>query len=60
MPKFREVGMLMIKTDEDDYRSIEGYFQELDVPFERWDNATLQARLPLDTGLYGTAQTARR
>ncbi len=51
--KFREVGMLMLKTDEDDYRSIETYFRELDVPFENWDNDLVRARLPLETGLYG-------
>lgn len=51
--RFREVGMLMLKTDEDDYRSIEAYFQELDLPFERWDNERVQAQLPFKTGLYG-------
>ncbi len=53
LAKFREVGMLMLKTAPDDYSSIENYFRELGVPFEVWDNETIQAKLPLDMGLYG-------
>lgn len=51
--RFREVGMLMLKTKPEDYRAIESYFEELGVPFERWDNEQVQSRLPLNTGLYG-------
>ncbi len=54
--KFREVGMLMLKTDPADYRSMETYFQELGVPFESWNNDTICARLPLETGMYGPPQ----
>lgn len=53
LAKFREVGMLMMKTEPDEYSSIENYFRELGVPFEIWDNEKIQAELPLDTGLYG-------
>ncbi len=51
--RFREVGMLMLKTSQDDYRSIETYFQELGVPYENWDNDRVKSQLPLNTGLYG-------
>lgn len=51
--RFREVGMLMMKTQPDQYNQLESYFRELGVPFEVWDNAKIQERLPLSTGLYG-------
>ncbi len=51
--KFRQVGVLMMNTRDGEYEHIENHFRDLGVPFEVWDNATLQERLPVGTGLYG-------
>ena len=51
--KFRETGMLVIKTYEDEYSSILAYFDELGVPYELWDNDKIAAQLPMGVGLYG-------
>jgi len=51
--RYREVGMLVLRTYEAEYSHIIEHFEALGVPYEIWDNETIVNRYPFGTGLYG-------
>ena len=44
---YNECGHLMLKANPDDRSNVLNFYKELGIPYEEWDNAKINDRLPL-------------
>lgn len=55
--KYREVGLVVIESHKDEYKSIVDKFGELGIPYEQWDADTMKEKYPvLSTGGFWPAR----
>lgn len=54
LARYTQCGHLMLKASPDDRSQVVEFYRELGIPFEEWDNARINQRLPVfDTHVLG-------